>query len=120
MSSLVRKSYTTQNKINSQGLLDLAEPEPRSLTGPGGTGCGRWDSWPECGLPRLSPRLALHLSCPQPWLLAREKKKGKKEGGGREGGREGGRGGERREKFFEISATHSSWRWFLAQEYGAT
>lgn len=32
------KRYTIQNQINSGDFLDLAEPEPHSETGPGGTG----------------------------------------------------------------------------------
>lgn len=92
--------HTAQNQINSGGLLDLAEPEPHSVTqAEGGTGSRKRDSCSECGLCCLSPRLASHLSCPLPWLFAEGKKEGK-ERVRREGGQTKGKGearaGERR------------------------
>lgn len=89
MSSPVREELHAQNRINSRGLQDLAEPEPRSVTGPGGTGKGRKGSslgWTSL----LQPKVASHLLCPQPWLFAKGK------GGRKEGGR--GRGGRKKEK----------------------
>ena len=112
------KSYIAQNRINSRGLRDLAEPEPHSVTGPGGTGRGGGAAALDVDFTTSAQGC---LTSVMPTALAIcQRKGGRKEGGregrregeggrkkGKEGGREGGREkrkdrGERgeREKFW--------------------
>lgn len=94
------KSYTAQNRINSRGLRDLAEPEPHSVSGPGGTGKGRRGSCPGCGLCCFSLRLPHICYARSPGYLPKERRKeARREGkGGRKKGKEEGRKGEREKR----------------------